>query len=110
MAYSLPLLGVHTVGLELSDFSLLLQEEFARVPFPSGVLSSLSVGILLLSVSFSLGNWSSCSVVFGVMTELVVLTTSLSSIADMAEEDVVVGLQVRSCTGGSLAPSIIMNA
>lgn len=103
MAYSLPLLGVHTVGLEVSDFSLLLQE-FAGVPFPNGVLPSLFVGILLLSVSFSLGNWSSCSVVFGVEIVLVVLTTYLSSTADMAEEGIMVGLQVSSFTGGSLVP------
>lgn len=56
MAYSLPVFGVDTVGLEESDFSLLLQEEFARVTFPNGELSSLFVGILLLPVSFSLGN------------------------------------------------------
>ncbi len=110
MAYSLPLLGVDTIGLEVSDFSLLLQEEFARVPFPNGVLSSLFVRILLLSVSFSLGNLSSCSVVFGVKTELVVLTTSLSSIADMEEEGVMVGLQFSSFTGGPLVPYIKMNA
>lgn len=47
--------------------------------------------------------------VFGVKTELVVLTTSLSSIADMAEEDIMFGLRVSSFTGGSLAPSTIMN-
>lgn len=47
--------------------------------------------------------------VFGVKTELVVLTTSLSSIADMEEEDVMVGLWVSSFTGGSLVPSMIMN-
>lgn len=67
-------------------------------------MSNLFMGILLFSPSFSLGNWGSCCMVFGVKIELVVLTTSLSSIADMAEEDVEAGLQLASFTGGSLTP------